>query len=853
MQNKEWQKVEMIFHAALGLENEERLLYIHNACEGNNLLRSEVESLIDAFEEKPDFMNKSVFNLGLEAMGSKIASSNGNASLVNRTIGFYKINKKLGSGGMGDVYLAEDVRLNRKVALKFLANSFAGNTWGEKQLLREAQAIAMLEHPNICTVYGIEETDEFQYIVMQYIEGETLSRIIERKEILPDQILIVAKQIIEALSAAHTHGIIHLDVKPGNVMITPNGQVIVLDFGLAKIIGETRDSEKLSENKSQISQKGLVFGTIAYMSPEQLKAEELDYRSDIFSLGILLAELSTFSHPFAYESEAETISAILTGEPQYKINYNSRLPSNFHWVVKKCLEKDKEKRYQTAGGLLFDFQNSKQNHRFANFNRVYFRFILVFLCLVSIIFAGFISRRAVGVRTLAVLPFVNESSDAALEYLGDGMAEDFINRLSISDKLRVKSFTSVAGYKGNKIDPVETGRKLEVDAVLVGKISRVNNQLMLTAKLIDTFDGTQIWGAENVIKDTGILDLQTDISERIIKRLEPWGTSSPQKDARSENQTTNPEAYNLYLKGQYFWQKRDKDNIQKAINFFNQAIETDPTYAKAYAGLADSYILLSSVAYGSTSTYEATIKARAAAKKALEIDAGLCEPHTSLGVILLRYDWNFTAAEREFRQAIALNDDYAPAHFWYSILLSVTERPDEALVEGKKARELDPFSQLSKSNISRLYYFARRYDEALEALTTKDENTLESNAQTQYMLGLVYIQKKMYKEAITIYEDLYQSDKSLGGAVLGYCYAKTGRREKAQQILAEQSASQNYFPPQEKAIIYTGLNEKKKALECLNQAYEDRFASLISLKVEPLFDDLRSEPEYTALIKQIFF
>ncbi len=841
MDNKNWQKLETIFHSALELDGAARDEFLRRACGGNQNLISEVESLISAIDDEPDFMNEPAFNLGLQAMEARDTKS-----LTGERVGDYVIGEKLGAGGMGEVYAADDLRLNRRVALKFLSGSFGGDEIAGKRLTREARAVAKLDHPNVCPIYGLEKTDDLQFIVMQHIEGETLSQLIKQNRLAPDEVLPIARQVADALAAAHAAGVVHRDVKPSNIMLTPEGLVKVLDFGLAKI---TDDGRGPARDESFLSQKGLILGTIAYMSPEQLKGEAIDFRSDVFSFGILLAELFQAKNPFARESDAETISAILRGEVAFAPRADSRFPAGAQKIVRKCLELDKEKRYASAEEILGDLQRMHKFGRF-DYQKLIVRAALAVSLLLLVLASGVLLQKALRVRTLAVLPFAHQTADA--EYLGNGMAEDLINRFSGTNKLRVKNFAAVSGYRSEAADPVEAGRRLNVDAVLTGSISRQSDDgLVLRTNLIDTTDGTVIWKVDKPLRETELLKLQAEIADAIVRKLEPWSSYFLPARARAEKRTDNPEAFDLYLKGRYYWQKRDKDNLARAIGYFQRAIDLDPSYAKAYAGLADCYVQQSQVAYGDVTGREAMAKAKAAARQAVEIDDLSSESHTSFGNVLFKFDWNWTEAEAAFRRALAIDPENATAHYFYSNMLSVTGRADEAMTEGLKARELDPFSQITKIHIARIHYNAGRYAEALEVMNAKDENTIESNLKTRYMLGLIYIKKGMYAEATEIYESLYAVDRSFGAAPLGYCYARTNRAPRALELIAEREASGEYFPPTEKAVIYAGLGDKPKALAALREAVDGKYSAIIAIKVEPLYEELRDEPEFRELLKKM--
>lgn len=851
MATSNWQQIETFFHSALNLSGEERKAYLSQACAGDRLLRYEVESLLSAFEEHGEFLDEPAFDLGI-----KVLESDSETSLAGETIGSYKILNKIGIGGMGEVYLAEDLKLNRKVALKFLSKTFVGDKWAKRQLIKEAQAVAMLDHPNVCPVYGIEEIGEHNFIVMQYVEGETLADLIRKRRLTPEQTHSLAKQIASAIEAAHARGIIHRDIKTGNIMVTADGQAKVLDFGLAKIIQPFHNAENGAENVSQFSQNGLVMGTVSYMSPEQLKAERLDYRTDIFSFGTVLYELASGEHPFLRKSDAETITAILTDKPTSTPNFNNKSRSSgIYPVARKCLEKNKEQRFQSASELLLELQNLQDKKTPIIKRRLFFPLLnssLVILLLLLIV--TLLYQRATAPRTLAVLPFVNESGDSAADYISEGMAESLINKLSDSSDLRVKAFTRVSGYKGD-VDSVKIGQSLNVEAVLTGKLRRQNEQLRLETKLINTADGTELWRDDFLLKESDALNIQNNISEIVISKLQSSATSDKSKQQAADIKE-NPEAYKYYLQGRYFWKKRDKENIQRAIESFDQARYIDPNYARAYAGLADAYVVRSMIPFSPMPARDAAELARVYAEKALKLDDNLSESHAALGVVLHRYEWNWEAAEKEYLRAIELNPDYAQTYYWYSNLLAITGRTNDALAQSLKARELDPFTTLADVNIGRVYYYSYQYDKAYEQLTEalkKDPN----NSSAEYFIGLVYIQKRKYDEALRIFEKIYASDKKmLVAAVLGFTYGKMGRKDDAIKVLKdleEYARKNNYIPPQEKAIIYLGLDDKDQAIFWLEKSYQEKSSALVAINVDPLFNDLRFDERFQDIVTRMNF
>jgi serine/threonine protein kinase/Flp pilus assembly protein TadD len=842
MKLKDWQQIEDLFHAALEVEAAARPAYLEAACEGDESLRVEVESLLGVFERDRGFMERPALSLGL-----RVLSDGEVGTLAGRTIGPYKIVRLLGRG-MSEVYLAEDQRLNRNVALKFFTGRYLDDEWVRRQLTKEAQALARLEHPNICAVYGLERAGGYDFIVMQYVEGETLASLMSRGPLELDVILDLAAQIARALAAAHAEGIIHRDIKPQNVVVTAAGQAKVLDFGLAKIVEQTHGRARAEEEeRSQVSQSGLIVGTVPYMSPEQLRAEEVDFRTDIFSVGVLLYELISGRNPHKQASDADTISATLTTRPQPPTHPEAKIPRALEAVVLKCLEKDKAARYQSAGELLAALRVLPRApaRRLRIAPRMAAALVILLLLIVGLSLEYFRSGR---VSTLAVLPLINESGNPDAEYLGSGLTQSLVSQLSSFPDLRVYAPSSVPA---GDLDAAAVGRNLKAETLLVEKIKRRGELLRLEATLLRAADGAALWQAEYDLSVQGAQALPAEISKNVLLTLRPSAGGALQKLAVG-SLTEQPEAYRLYLLGRHYWGKRDEENIKKAISYFTQATEVDPLFAQAWAGLADSYVLLPTVAYGSVPTKDALPKARAAAKRALEIDERLCDAHISMGVVKLRYDWDWPEAEREFKRAIELNPSNSSAHYWYANLLSVTGRFNEAIAESEAAKELDPFSPIVVMNLGRAYYRARDYNRAaayFKRLLEEDPN----NSSASYVLGYVYLQQGLYGQAIEIFEKIASSNKWLAAAPLGYAYAKAERKADALKILAEmeEHSKTSNIPPQERAIIYIGLGDKDLAFSWLEKAYEERFASIIALTSDPMFDSLRSDARFASLARKI--
>lgn len=850
MDAKHWQQIEDLFHATMALDASERPHYLHQACSENESLQKEVESLISALESSDGLMAQPAFELGI-----KVLRGNQADSIVGTVGGAYKIIKLLGRGGMGEVYLAEDTRLGRKVALKFLSPEFVGDHWAKRQLIKEAQAVAMLDHPNICPVYGIEEHEGYSFIVMQYVEGETLADIIHTQAFSADRVLPLAQQIVGALAEAHAHGIIHRDIKPRNIVVTSSGKARVLDFGLAKTIQQKQSSETAADSVSHLSQSGLVPGTIAYMSPEQLRAEKLDYRSDIFSLGTVLYEMVTGKNPYAHDNNAEIISAVLTIKPASFKQTSAQTSRELDRIVQKCLEKKKEDRYQSASELLYDLNNSQQAAGKANHWQRLFNLQSAVAVALLLILAGaswFSYHRWGRARTMAVLPIINESGDHRFDYLEDGLAESLIIKLTRLSQLKVMAFSSVMAYRGRALDSQSIGRALGADTVLVEKIVRENQATLLRVDLIETANGSEIWGEQYDINTNAISDLRENISQKVAAALKlPLGVN--EKKALSSRDTQSEEAFLEYLRGIHYWNNRNKENIQRAVDRFKAAIDLDPAFARAHAGLADCYALMNTPSYGDMSTEEAMGMAKTEAKMALLIDDTLADAHTSLGLVNLKYDWKWQEAENEFKEAIRLDPDYAPAHYWYSNLLTITLRYEEALRESSLARQLDTSSPSMRANFCRQFYYGRQYEKAASCAKDMLKDEPES-VSAKYLLGYVYVRQGMADKAVEVFKGLPENNKALKLVAVGYAYCQAGRKPeclKAFSDVQEMMSREPNLPPNEMAVMYLGLGDGNNALDWLEKAYQQRAASLIYLSVEPGYDSLHSDPRFVDLTRRL--
>ena len=695
MAETNFNRVEMIFHAVLDLPDEERAAYLAEACNGDETLRAEVVSLISAFDGDESFIDKPALELGLSVL-----SSSSEESLVGETVGPYKILSQLGKGGMGEVYLAEDTKLERKVALKFISPEMVDDKWAKRRLVKEAQASAMLDHPSICPVYDIQEWEGRMFIVMQYVEGETLAGVLEKSSLGSEQVINLGKQIVSALAEAHAHGIIHRDIKPRNIMVTSGGQIKVLDFGLAKsVIPKAFDNR--DDSVSNRMELGIVPGTIRYMSPEQLCNEKLDYRSDIFSLGTVLYEMASGTNPFQRKTGPEVVSAILSSTPKPLPQNGNGRAKQLETIIERCLAKNRNERYQSASELLIDLDRMERGEALPRSWRSYLSLraglllaiFLIAVMSIALAYSGMTDTR----QSIAVLQITCQGSSSE-PCLGPALTQQLTEHLSRRSDFIVKA-SEQSGVK----------------AVLSGTIVRRGNSSVLKTRLTSVPDGAILSENEYVVPSQTVPMLEA-VSIRLALNPDTPLTDE-EKQANRELAALlnrNPEVMELYLRGLYYWNKRDRQNIQKAIELFEQALDIDPVYAPAYSGLANCYVVMSSVAYGTMSTRDAMEKAAAAAKSALEIDPKLAEAHISLGIVQTKYNWNWPEAEKSFKRAIELKPDSAAAHYWYSNLLITTGRLDEAIELGEKAKTLDPLSPLFITNLGRAYYRARKYDQAIE-------------------------------------------------------------------------------------------------------------------------------------------
>jgi serine/threonine-protein kinase len=807
---------------------------------------------------------------------------------------------------MGEVYLAEDSRLDRKVALKLLLPDFITNEDRLQRFTREAKAAAALSHPHIAHIYEVGETEGTHYIAMEYVDGDLLTTRIHRGMRSLGTLLKYLMQVAEGLVKAHDAGIVHRDLKPDNIMITRDGYAKILDFGLAKLI-ETHNASTTNENDATavmpvqpLSAAGAVMGTVGYMSPEQAQGKPVDQRSDIFSFGCILYETATGRRPFEGDSAIDTLHKIVYSTAAPITDLNPSLPADLQRIIRRSLAKEPEKRYQTMRDVANDLEDLRQeigvdpeitrsippaersttsaqtsgghlgstsgdahwrtgptadepvsqtrNRR----RRVAAALVIMFLLIASGVWFAVnrLSSRSDAIESLAVMPFVNASGNADIEYLSDGMTEALISSLSRLPNLNVKARSSVFRYKGKETSPQTIGSELNVQAILNGRVVQLGDQLTLGLELVDVRTENILWAEQYKRRQADLVTLQSDIARDVSSRLKTK-LSGADEQRLVKTYTANPEAWQHYLRGRFYWNKRNAENIRRAMEQFSAAAEKDSGFALAYTGLADCYVI--APYYVGTWASETLPSARAYATRAIEIDQSLAEAFSSLGHINT-FSWNFAEAETAFKRSIELNPSYATARHWYSRYLRAVGRWDEAFAEIKRAKEFDPLSLVILNNIAENYIERGDHDPAQDEC--KRQLELDPNFFAAYQtLCISYSMQGRLGEALAAAQKSVELSNRLNGALalFGYVQGKSGRRDAARAIIAEleKRYSQKIADGRDIAIVYMGLDQRDKVFEWLEKSFQNRSYFMATLRLEHLFVPLRGDPRWVELLRRV--
>ena len=851
MSSDRWTEVEQLLQAALEQTVAQRSAFLARACGDDTDLREQVEALLDADRRAGGFLEASALEDAADLFGDGLSSP-----VAGSRIAHYVLEQPLGSGGAGDVYLARDMRLGRRIALKLLDDAIADDGESRARLLQEARMASAISHPHVCAVYEVGEADGHLFIAMQYVEGETLRRRIDRRPLAFGDLCGIALQVTEALGAAHALGIVHRDVKTCNIMVTPESKAMVLDFGLAHM-GERGKADA----QGRVAQPATVIGTPASMSPEQALGGVVDHRSDIFSVGVVLYEMATGRMPFGGDSPAEIVSGVLRTRPIPVADLNAVLPRRFSDVVDRALAKDPADRYQSIDELRSDLRAIADNEtspaaasRASARARAAALPLAVLLAVSMLVFSTWpagqpaqIATAAPSGRSLAVLPFKSLVAAGRNEALEMGMADTLIASLSSIEGLDVRPISAVRHYGAPQQDALTAGREQAVDAVVEGGIQTSAERVRVTVRLLNVSDGRQLWAARFEEPLTSIFALQDTVAQRVSEALAVRLADAARP--RHNKHVADVEAYQLYLLGRYHVVRLTDEGFSTALRYFEQAVARDPTFAQAHAGIAKAYVSLSS--FNAVPPREGLPKARQAAETALRLDEGLADAHVALADAIFLHEWNWNAAEREYRRALALNPGDPHAHMAYGYYLAAMGRADEAIRETTRAVELDPLSLTVIAGLGDVLHVARRHEDA--ARQFRKALAMDPNfGYGHWALGRVLLEQRRYKPAA---EALRRSIPLSGDspdetAELARAYALAGKRTEALALLTRLTrlSTRRYVAPATFAALHAALGDKEQAFAWLARAREDRDFLLVLAAVEPMFDPLRGDARFVELL-----
>jgi serine/threonine-protein kinase len=871
MTPERYRQVGDLYHRALEIATDQRAAFLDQACASDEPLRRDVESLLALDRQAENFMEEPALEVAAEMLAAEQAHS-----IIGQSIGHYQIISLLDAGGMGEVYLARDSRLGRKVALKLLPPSFMKDGERVRRFKQEARAASALNHPNIITIYEIGEADDLHYIAAEFIEGQTLRKRLKGETMTLREALRIAIQVAGALESAHAAGVIHRDIKPENIMLRPDGLVKVLDFGLAKLAGRQSDTADVGPLADSVvkTDPGMVMGTIRYMAPEQARGLMVDAGADIFSLGVVLYEMIAARAPFEGATTADVMISLLTSEPPPLSHFNPKAPAELDRIVTRALKKDREDRYQRAADLELDLKeierrldDAQGEQRLGLSDRIrqlavrrsaFLTAGLLFIALAAALSYILIPRgkpeiiKGININSIAVLPFRLQTPETD-EYLSVGLADVLIMRLSAFKQITVRPTSAILGYKDHQPDPVAAGLQQKVDAVLEGSIHRSGERMRVTARLISVRDGMPLWSDQFDEKMSNLFVTEDNISQRLAGALAP-NLGAEEKQSLVKHGTESAEAHQLYLKGRFFLNKGGIEGTMRALELFEQARKLDPNYALAYAGLADCYMM----EHSGLPPPERKARMKAAAMKALEIDETLAEAQMSLAMVKSFYEWDWSGAEKEYERAIELNPNYARAHANHAYYLMVVNEKgwfEKAMAEFKRALELDPASLSINANLGWFYTTAGLHDQAIAQL----HKTLEmdpSYSRAHLLLGVAYSFNGMHEQAIDESKQLVKllGSGPTGKSVLGYVYARAGKRKEAMEILREldELCEKNaYCEYDGMASIHASLRNKNRAFELIEKAIERKDPQITEIKACPYYNNLRSDPRFADVVRRI--
>src|SRR6266536_3742890 len=847
-----FQTIEEIFYAALDQEPDKVARFLETTCEGDELLRGEVEALLASRQRVGSFIETSAVGIA-----SRIIENGQADLLVGQTFGHYKISKPIGSGGMGEVYLAMDIKADRKAALKLLPMHFTGDAERLHRFQQEAHALVGLNHPNILTVYEIGEDHSIHYIASELIEGETLRQRLEHGPMQLSEAIDVAIQVASALAAAHETGIVHRDIKPENIMLRPDGYVKVLDFGIAKLAEQEMPVTVPTDEALLLVETNLgsILGTVRYMSPEQAYGAPVDKGTDIWSLGVVLYEMVTGHAPFTGETPGEAMSSILEKEPPPLTSYVAQIPVELQQIISKTLRKDRKERYQSAHELLEALKNLRHKLEFkaelkrSTAARKLAAFIMLAAIVVGALFALRMSRHkavplpAFPEKSIAVLPFLDLSQAKDQEYFCDGMSEEILDALAKVEGLRVVARTSSFSFKGKSADASEVGKKLNVESVLEGSVRREGNRVRITTQLINARNGFQLWSETYERELQGVFALQDVITRAVVDALKlKLAISLPIREQR------NTEAYDLYLQGLYLSNKGSEKDLREGLTFFQRALEKDPKLSRAWTGIAKVWFFLADVYIKPLEAYPAS---RAAAAKAIELDDKAAEAHCYLAEAKRVLDWDLPGEEAELQRALELDPNSAPVHFFLALLPLFRGDLKEGLELVLKAEQLDPVSPIISYVATAAYLADNRVDEAIIA----GQRTQQLDPHYFYLdsnLAAAYREKGNFAEAIALYTKA-QEETQLPSSGLAITYARMGRQNEARKILDQllQERRTRYVSAQIIAAIYVALGDKEEAFRWLELAAMEHSGILQWIAFLPEFRPLRPDKRFPNLLRRI--